>query len=422
MLRSKKALLVLAFASFSTLSSSVHATQQSPSWDIHWMSLINPTVTGADIYRAFVTGHYQYALQLIARRVANDPALQKRLVAAGAKYLEKIINDPTLTEDQKMTEIMRKMESSFGSYVSQRHGTLGMSFKHSIAFGVNRLEWDNRELNQTCDRIASYKYVCNGGQCRNEVTYTEEKAIISPDYAIYRNDGGNETLITTMKGGISLSTKSYDFSSPAKVLSSSMSLAYQNLYKGDNATYARPVFDDYITVNRTGGGRALAYRIVADYRPYHYKLCQPNEVVESAASFDADGDLRPDFIPAIVYETPPSIASTTTEYLSGSMLQLRMNIAGGIPPFTTTVQDKTCYTNGAVDPYCFWNIYSGLDTSDTFKPVLTVSLLDPCVQLTQAQYDVVTTDAMGRVASPQVITAHLDPQNFFQNGEQCQRY
>lgn len=415
----KKTLVSLAFTSLLASPCIAQSSQQSPSWDLPWHYLIYPSVTSADIYRAFVEGHYQYTLQLIARRVANDPALQKRLVAAGATYLQKIVDDPNLSQEEKMTEVMKKMEGSFGAWVSQREGALGLSYKHSIAFGVNRLEWDDREVTQTCDRIASYKYVCNLGVCGNQVSYTEEKAVISPDFKVYRNEGGQETLLTTIKGGLSLSTKSYDFSSPTKALTSSMNLAYQKYYKGDNSNYSRPVFDDYISVNRIGGGRALSYRVVADYNPYSYKSCHSSEVVESASAFDVDGDLRPDFIPAIVYETPPSITEAPAEYLSGSNVLLNVNIVGGVPPFTLNAETRVCYVNGVVDPNCFYNANFVVDND---RHRVGVWLQDPCVPLTQAQFNVTITDASNRVSPVQILTAHLDPQNFFPGRDQCQPY
>ncbi len=372
---------------------------QADGWDIDYAkAILSHEVTAENIYNEFVRGHYAYALELVARRVANDPELQKKLVAMGADYLNEIINNKNLSDDQKLDLVMRKMEQSFGPYVSPRVGPAGLSFKHSIAFGVNRLEWDAKELKQTCDKKGSVGYGCTNGQCSGTGSYSEIKGTIYPDYEVFRIENGQEVSIKKIKGGMTIDDKSYNISSAASALTSGLKYAYSKYVKGDNKDYSRLVFDDYISLNRNAGS-TLAYRVTTNYQPYKYLKCGSNEITQSMATFDGNGDLRPDFIAASVYETPPSLALKNPNVVGSVGAIVDLAITGGIPPFTITANKKSC-TSGTARAPCPLDVEIGESTVGLMSRIA-------CGGTILADYDIKVKDGAGRETLPSTAHAQI---------------
>jgi len=177
-----------------------------------------------------------------------------------AAQLNAIFDDPTLTDLQKYDRLIQLTDASFEAPTSAPSGLLNITMKHSVEFGITRLEWDDRVRNGSQDAVRATG-TCLGTttdlNCNWSGRYSRCYYRAQPDYFIYRVVNGVTTQITTIKGyHESRGTQGFTFNDNLfKTAWNAAKYYYTDVLHG---TYAAPP---------VAQGRAFFYDFQADQRP-----------------------------------------------------------------------------------------------------------------------------------------------------------
>lgn len=250
-----------------------------------------------DILSAAKAGNLEYAYRLLEdavyARLKSEIYDAKRLAVNVDKLLslvDKIVNDPSATEEEKSAALIRALDNALIEAPSAPTGSLAIVMKHAPEYGVVRLEWDRMvEVDE-----------CKGGMymTRDGVTWWEawiDYVTKVPDYYIYRVVDGQEALLATLRGSQIISRESVTITKWADLWD-----LYKMLTTEFSVDQSKAFWFDYDADMRTGG-TTLSYKVIADNSAYKYGRCGTSESYVSTAVFDGDGDGYADFVPKREY-------------------------------------------------------------------------------------------------------------------------
>ncbi len=267
-----------------------------------------------DIVDALLDGNFSYAINQIEnillqntyQKLADEKYIAK-LVIRLAEKLKEVINDESKTDRKKKEDILRIIDQSMSSHASSPNGDLNLAFKHSIEYGVTRLQWDHNIVVDSCEGVFC-GFVCETWTPENGCTtyswqceYWTDYIKRVPDFYIYRQVDGVESLITKLKGS-KFSQRHVNLSISSNVFNSIKSIYeyYTDNFEidvPDGKAFWYDFNSDYRNV-----GESLSYRVVADNTPYLSDTCNTRVTKQSTSSVDSDGDGKADFIPQSEYD------------------------------------------------------------------------------------------------------------------------
>jgi hypothetical protein len=260
-----------------------------------------------DVVDELIQGNIEYAMQLakdyalqrIHQELTNEKNIAKAVVFV-AKKLQTIVNDDSLSEEEKGKHILDLIERSMGPHESQKYGALDLQFKHSAEYGVTRLEWDSNVVVDECDGGGLFLTCYGTGECVWEWRYWTDYVLRVPDVYIYRDVGGREVLLTKIEGykrvseGSSISITE----NPWESLKDLYDYLQDDFDVG--ISEGRSVFYDHNSDYRRAG-ETLSYRVRVDNGPYQGVHCGTDIDRTSIGHVDSDGDGKAEFLPESVY-------------------------------------------------------------------------------------------------------------------------
>jgi len=259
-----KIALTFVFAAL-LASTAAHAQVFSPLPPSVWPQVV-PTPSASLIWQWLRDRNYE-ALWRLAKNEAikagmkevqsymKSPVKMTKLAA----QLNAIFDDPALTPVQKYDRLIQLTDASFEASTSAPSSPLNITMKHSIEFGITRLEWDDKVRNGSQDAVRATG-TCIGSttdlNCSWSGRFSRCYYRAQPDYFIYRVVNGVTTQITTIKGyHESRGTQGFTFNDNLFKSAWNAARAYYDSLSGNYA--APPV----------ANGRAFFYDFQADQRP-----------------------------------------------------------------------------------------------------------------------------------------------------------
>ncbi len=264
------------------------------------------SISNADILDAIKRGSYNYAWSLakdLLYQKARDKLMDKKTLTKIytfiGKELEKLLNDPNKTDEQKADEIVELIIASIEPYEVQEIGDLKMSLKHSIEYGATLLSWDIKTVQFPCSAwhlSCTWEEDYNGFQFQNcEYTSIKDYVTRQPAHKIYRVTGGKEKFVTKIDGATSVKRRSYALSTDFGWSDLYNQVKQYQDFENLGISEGRGAFLDHHSDVRDSD-QTLSYRIEADINKYGDD-CGPARHWESNITADGDGDGKMDFIP-----------------------------------------------------------------------------------------------------------------------------
>jgi hypothetical protein len=291
-----------------TICASATITPPSPVWD--------QEIRPQEILGELFAGNYRYALQLAkdfavqeARKKINDGTAAKVLVSRLAAALNKIIDDPGKTQVQKEDEIFALINASLEPQSSAPVGPLNLTLRHSVEYGVTRLEWDAKTVEDTCyfGTISGTCHIDSGlnpQSCSTAGNGGWARYYRQPEYIVLRTVSGQSTGLTRMPGYAEARSTGQPFDDLWTSVRGFLRDYYQQHYGEPfpNAVPPGRVFFYDVHGEFRDPGTTLSYEVLSDdVVGGLYQGCGGRHGYRSVAVADSNGDGRMDYLPASAY-------------------------------------------------------------------------------------------------------------------------
>jgi hypothetical protein len=264
----------------------------TPPKDVRYSELVDALKQGNLDYASYLAKQVLYGE---LKQALYDEKDLRVLVKRLQSLVERITNDNSRSESEKVDELIALINASFEKFSSKAQGELGIVLKHAPEFGVTRIEWDRKIEVDECKGFY-FKCKIENGKSSCWTVYFVDYVTKVPDYYIYRVVDGQDKHLATLRGTQSISRSSTK-------LETSWSTVW-DLYKTATEDFeldnSKAFWFDYDSDMRTLDTR-VEYKVVADNSPYQDGNCGTSERYQSVATLDGDGDGYADFIPTSVY-------------------------------------------------------------------------------------------------------------------------
>jgi hypothetical protein len=275
----------------------------------------NTTITPVQIFNELIAGNFRFAFRLAKdyaiAQIRQELLNGKKIPVLGAKLamqLNKIIDDPAKNQIQKEDEIFLLINASLEPQATAPVGPLNLTLRHSIEFGVTRLEWDQKTAHDACDGgFAGFQCTDSGPngtlQCTGQGSASTVYVRREPAYQITRIVNGVSKNVTVLAGLQEMHTRTIDFGySFRSVLLASLKYYYYTNYGAPFSDIApgRVIFYDFHG-DFVQKGDTLSYKVFSGDGLYRYLDCGAIHNLESTAIADGNGDGLMDFIPVAQY-------------------------------------------------------------------------------------------------------------------------
>lgn len=249
------------------------------------------------------------ALQELRKKLADTDWLKDKINqglenSANVNKFDGILKDPGKSDEEKILEISKIIDSTFSEYSSQQSGSHNLRLQHSIELGVTRLTWDRKEEEEECKGLqlyCSYAMDRNGSQCglKSWTNYVHK----IPDYRIYKVVNGQKKLIKSY-GGMKIirrNSTNISLSEFDPWYKYAKNIYDYNKFDVPSVAQDRLFFDDMYS-DLYEKGDSISYRVVSDNSAYRFGKCGSSEHYTSDVVLDANGDYMADFIPRKEYD------------------------------------------------------------------------------------------------------------------------
>lgn len=304
----RRIVLLITMVTISPLS---HSEQFRPGYDLPELGNQIPIeVSPGDIWQAIKDKNINlalhlletYALEELNKKIGSEEKViqlfQQWLISEGNNItdeLNRLVNDSSKDEQQKMQEIMALIESTFVKE-SAPSGSLNVTLNHSMKLNLTRVSWDEKAITDECEGYSWQVYYDMYGNAYTTISYYTDFLYQYPDYYIYKVVNNEKRLLQKIQGRrVIKRSNTFDFNSN-KISESIINGIGQLFQQAElkSISNGRIFYDDmYSSLYK---GKNVYYEVVADLSPYKGQSCGSNATLTSIANYDQNGDYIPDFI------------------------------------------------------------------------------------------------------------------------------